>query len=97
MRAKEIRSLEDARQARVSEIRLCLDRAQIESGIAAALKEVLTLGRGGNCPVTVDYKQPDGLARVRFGQAWQVNPSDALLDQLRGTVGGEAVQLVYEA
>jgi len=44
----------------------------------------------------VDYKQPHGLARVRFGEVWQVNPSDALLDQLRGTVGGEAVQLVYD-
>jgi len=96
MRAKEIRSLEDARQARVSEIRLSLDRTQLESGIASALKDVLTLGRGGNCPVTVDYKQPHGLARVRFGEVWQVNPSDALLDQLRGTVGGEAVQLVYD-
>ena len=34
---------------------------------------------------------------MRLGGAWQVQPSGALLDELRIAVGNDAVDWVYEA
>ena len=95
LRAREIRSLEDARQSRVNEIRLRIHSEILDAGLRKLLKEALEGAQGGNCPITVDYSQPDGSARVRLGEHWRVHPSDALLERLRGTVGGEGVELVY--
>jgi len=96
MRAREIRSLEEARQARVSEVRLCVSSEQLDRGLRTLLKEALSSGRGGSCPVTLDYEQPRGRARIRLGESWRVHPSDELLERLRGTVGRDGVELVYE-
>ena len=52
---------------------------------------------GGQCPVVMEYVQPKGSVAVRLGGAWQVHPSDALLDELRIAVGSDAVDWVYEA
>ena len=96
MRAREIRSLEEARQARVSEVRLCVSSEQLDRGLRTLLKDALSSGRGGSCPVTLDYEQPRGRARIRLGESWRVHPSDELLERLRGTVGRDGVELVYE-
>ena len=52
---------------------------------------------GGQCPVVMEYVQPKGSVAVRLGGAWQVHPSDALLDELRIAVGNDAVDWVYES
>jgi len=51
---------------------------------------------GGKCPITLDYTQPKAAARIRLGERWRVNPSDELLEKLRSTVGGEAVEVIYD-
>lgn len=96
LRAREIRSLEEARQSRVNEIRLRIESGQLEPATRKLLREALSGARGGSCPVTVEYCQPKGRARVRLGADWRVLPSDDLLERLRGTVGGERVELIYE-
>ncbi len=96
MRCREMRSLEEARQARVSEVRLRVSDEQLDSGLRQLLKEALSSGVGGGCPVTVDYHQSQARARLRLGEAWRVNPSDELLERLRGTVGSDGVELIYE-
>ncbi len=96
MRAREIRSLEQARLSRVREIRLEVFDGGLDRKLRQLIKEALLTSSGGDCPVTVDYFQPKGSARVVLGDQWRVNPSDDLLERLRGTVGGEHVEIVYE-
>ena len=96
MRAREIRSLEQARSARVSEIRLEVDNTGLDRELRQLLKDALMTAGGGECPVTVDYSQPQGSARVRLGDQWRVHPSDDLLERLRGTVGGDHVEIIYD-
>ena len=96
MRAREIRSLEQARSARVSEIRLGVDNTGLNRELRQLLKDALMTAGGGECPVTVDYSQPQGSARVRLGDQWRVHPSDDLLERLRGTVGGDHVEIIYD-
>ena len=96
MRAREIRSLEQARLSRVREIRLEVFDGGLDQKLRKLIKEALLTSGGGDCPITVDYFQPKGSARVVLGDQWRVNPSDDLLERLRGTVGGEHVEIVYE-
>ncbi len=96
MRAREIRSLEQARSARVSEIRLEVDNTGMGRELRQLLKDALMTAGGGECPVTVDYSQPQGSARVRLGDQWRVHPSDDLLERLRGTGGGDHVEIIYD-
>ena len=96
MRVREIRSLEDARQGQVREIRLRVNYSELENGLKTALRNVLESDRGGTCPITLDYTQPKASALIRLGERWCVNPSDELLEKLRGTVGGEAVEVIYD-
>ena len=96
MRAREIRSLEQARLSRVSEIRLEVYNDGLDRELRQLIKDALLTAGGGDCPVTVDYFQPQGTARVILGDQWRVYPTDDLLERLRGTVGGEHVEIIYE-
>ncbi len=96
IRAREIRSLEEARQHRVRELRLHVNGDQFSENIRQLVRDTLRQSAGGECPVTLAYKQSRGQAHVRLGEAWKVQPSDGLLEALRGAVGAEAVELVYE-
>ena len=59
------------------------------------LERTLSASRGGACPVSVLYRQPRNLARIRLGPQWQVVPSDELLQELREFEGTERVFLQY--
>ena len=96
MRTREIRSLEEARRSRVSEIRLEVNNDRLDKGLRQLIKDALLTAGGGDCPVSIDYSQPQGTARVMLGEQWRVHPSDDLLERLRGTVGGEHVEIIYE-
>ena len=96
MRVREIRSLEDARQGQVREIRLRVNYSELENGLKLALRQVLEADGGGTCPITLDYNQPKASAIIRLGERWCVDPSDELLEKLRGAVGGEAVEVIYD-
>ncbi|BCX82637.1 DNA polymerase III subunit alpha [Methylomarinovum caldicuralii] len=61
----------------------------------ARLAAVLEKHKGGRCPLFIDYANAEARACLRLGQAWQVNPSDALLQELRRFWGAEAVALRY--
>ncbi|XNM78660.1 hypothetical protein ACLK19_01435 [Escherichia coli] len=38
----------------------------------------------------------DARARLRFGATWRVSPSDCLLNDLRGLIGSEQVELEFD-
>ena len=64
-------------------------------GSAIELKRAFS-AHAGDCPIVVEYKQSAGSAMVRFGDRWQIKPTDSLLDQLKELVGNDSVELVYE-
>ncbi|MCH1610513.1 MAG: DNA polymerase III subunit alpha [Luminiphilus sp.] len=97
MRTRTARSLEQARQAKVSQLRLRVASHRVDDHFNSLLASTLRTAVGGQCPVVMEYVQPKGSVAVRLGGAWQVHPSDALLDELRIAVGSDAVDWVYEA
>ena len=97
MRTKTARSLEQARQAKVSQLRVRVASHRVDDHFNTLLASTLRTAVGGQCPVVMEYVQPKGSVAVRLGGAWQVHPSDALLDELRIAVGSDAVDWVYEA
>ena len=97
MRTKTIRSLEQARKATVSQLRLRVPSHRVDERFNTLLANTLRSSVGGHCPVVMEYVQPRGSVAVRLGNAWQVHPSDALLEELRLAVGCDAVDWVYEA
>jgi len=96
IRARTIRSLEEARQSRVRELRLHVKSDALDNSTRGLIREALSAARGGACPVIMAYEQPKGRAHIRLGDNWCVQPSDGLLEALRGTVGAEGVELIYE-
>ena len=97
MRTKSVRSLEQARKAKVSQLRLRVTSHSVDEHFSTHLANTLRTAVGGQCPVVMEYSQPKGSVAVQLGGAWQVHPSDALLDELRIAVGNDAVDWVYEA
>ena len=95
MRARSVRSLLQARQDYVSELTIEISHDMVDDSMAARIERTLAGAGGGNCPVSLIYKQARNRARVRLGERWQVIPSDELLHELRECVGTERVLLLY--
>lgn len=95
MRAKEVRSLLDARQNYASELRIDVSEDMLCDNFSDRLESMLSGAAGGTCPVSLVYRQKHNLARVQLGKRWQVIPSDELIQSLRDCVGNERVSLQY--
>jgi DNA polymerase-3 subunit alpha len=96
LRARSVRSLEEARESRLKAIKLRLHDRQIDRRLIKQLETFLTGQDKGECPIVVEYAQPLAKVWLRLGDRWTVAPTDTLLDQLRGLVGNEQVELLYE-
>lgn len=97
MRADDVCWLEDARQNRLSAIRLRWQPSLLPQEACRELKQVLQPFVPGSCRLVVDYQLPGVQADVHLGEGWCVKPSDELLIQLRSAYGAESVSLVYRA
>ena len=95
MRAKEVRSLLDARQNYARELRIDVTQDMLCDSFSDRLEFMLSSAAGGTCPVSLVYRQQHNLARVQLGERWQVIPSDELIQSLRDCVGSERVSLQY--
>ncbi len=95
MRASCLRSLAEARQSKVSDLTIEVSAEKVNEQFADLLEKTLAGATGGSCPVSLIYRQPNNLARIRLGSRWQVVPSDELLQELREVVGAEKVALQY--
>ena len=49
----------------------------------------------GACPLTLDYTGSEARAMLQFGEAWQVDPTDNLIQALRDQFGRDNVFLHY--
>lgn len=95
MRADAVYPLAEARETKVSALRLRLRPSTVTSLQADELKHCLQRYTPGACRVVVDYQLPRVQGDVRLGDAWRVRPSDELLAHLRSLYGVDAVSLVY--
>ncbi|NEX21618.1 DNA polymerase III subunit alpha [Thiorhodococcus mannitoliphagus] len=101
LRADSIRTFEEARESSADHLQLVLDlsddRAHAEGGARlAALKEALAAFREGDTPVRLTYRRPGAEGELMLGNAWRIQPKDALLKRLRKLLGPAAVRVSYE-
>ncbi len=95
MRAKAVCSVQEARQQHASELQIEVGQDMLNSQFTEQLATTLAGASGGECPVSLLYRQSANQALVRLGAHWQVVPSDELLQGLRDTVGSDNVSLRY--
>ena len=95
LRATNLRSLLAARQSKVTDLTIEISAEHADEAFADFLEETLASAGGGNCPVSLIYRQSDNSARIRLGERWRVIPSDELLQELRNVVGSKGVVLQY--
>ncbi|WP_020506740.1 DNA polymerase III subunit alpha [Lamprocystis purpurea] len=101
LRADDLRTFEQARESQADHLALTLDLADPAahaSGLAlvAQVQAALEPFRGGDLRVVIDYRRPGVSGRLLCGEAWRVQPRDALLKQLRRLLGNEAVTVSYQ-
>jgi DNA polymerase III subunit alpha len=101
LRAEDLRTFEQAREAEAEHLTLTLDLADPQShrqGVALLdqIRSILEPYRGGGLRVLIDYRRPGAQGRLNCGDAWRVQPADALLKRLRRLLGNEAVTVSYQ-
>jgi DNA polymerase-3 subunit alpha len=101
IRADDVRTFEQARAAMADHLKLTLDlsdpAAQAEgSARFEALRAALAAFRDGDLPVRLRYRRPGAVGELVLGDAWRVEPTDALLKRLRQLLGVDGVTVVYE-
>ncbi len=93
--AERVLDLDTARNEYARRLVLSLDTGSFGNGLLDHLAAALAPYRQGKCPVWVDYRGVSARAEIVLGQDWRVQPSEALLRELRGLVGEEKVSMVY--
>ncbi len=100
--ARSIRTLEAARAELADHLLVRLDLSDPAKHAAGAehlhqLQEVLQPYRADDgLPLRVHYLRPGIEGRLRLGDAWRVEPADALLKRLRHLLGEDGVEVVYQ-
>ncbi|MEW5248741.1 DNA polymerase III subunit alpha [Microbulbifer discodermiae] len=98
MTVNSVATLNELRRERVSGLRLCLQGATAQSGLAKRLSACLqpyTAGPASACPVNLVVELNDARGSFRLPQQWLVEPSDQLVQSLRELLGRERVFLDY--
>ncbi len=98
LRAERVMTLDEARKRHAGRVVLRTARQAIDPGVVADLKTILGRHRNADgCSVAVDYSGAGATGCVLLGDAWRVDATDSLLDDLRNTFGEDAVVLDYGA
>jgi len=96
MMAREVIDISEAREKYARGLAISLTDRQIDDQLLNRLRQSLEPHRSGTIPVHLYYQREDARARLRFGAAWRVTPSDRLLLDLRTLVGAEQVELEFD-
>ena len=100
--ARSIRTLEAARAELADHLLVRLDLSDPAKHAAGAehlhqLQEAMEPYRiDDGLPLRVHYLRPGAEGRLRLGEAWRVEPTDALLKRLRHLLGDDGVEVVYQ-
>jgi DNA polymerase-3 subunit alpha len=93
--AREILTIDDARECYARQLKLRVDASAAGNGFVDHLEETLNPFRAGRIPITVEYHGQSARARLRFGDDWQIRPTDELLSRLRHLAGDHGVVVDY--
>jgi len=98
-RAEDVRTFEQARESQADHLALTLGASPgpvCDLDLVEQIKAILEPFRGGDSRILLDYQRAGVRARLLCGDAWRVQPRDALLKQLRRLLGNEAVSVCYQ-
>ncbi|WP_023639099.1 DNA polymerase III subunit alpha [Dickeya zeae] len=96
MTVRELMDISEAREKYARGLAISLTDRQIDDQLLNRLRQSLEPHRSGTIPVHLYYQRQDARARLRFGAAWRVTPTDVLLNDLRTLVGNEQVELEFD-
>ncbi|MGU0043048.1 hypothetical protein ACVXHA_09005 [Escherichia coli] len=90
MTAREVMDIDEARKKYARGLAISLTDRQIDDQL-----QPVSLGTPPlwTIPVHLCYQRADARARLRFGATWRVSPSDRSLNDFRGLIGSEQVEL----
>ncbi|MGH8533964.1 MAG: hypothetical protein ACREV1_14885, partial [Gammaproteobacteria bacterium] len=93
--AEKLLDLPQARAAYAKGLVVRIDAARFANGAIPDLQRLLETHRNGRCPVFIEYRGGEASGRLRLGDAWRVDLSDALLEKLRALFDGGQVNIDY--
>ncbi|WP_455916038.1 DNA polymerase III subunit alpha [Pantoea agglomerans] len=96
MTARDVMDIDEAREKYARGLAISLTDRQIDDQLLNRLRQSLEPHRSGTIPVHLYYQREDARAKLRFGAAWRVSPSDRLLNELRSLIGSEQVELEFD-
>ncbi|MGK2960337.1 MAG: DNA polymerase III subunit alpha [Candidatus Malihini olakiniferum] len=96
MMAREVMDISEAREKYVRGLAIYLTDRQINDQLLNHLRKSLEPHRSGAIPVHLYYQRENACARLRFGAAWRVTPTDVLLNDLRTLLGNNQVELEFD-
>ncbi|WP_338561304.1 DNA polymerase III subunit alpha [Erwinia sp. E_sp_B04_8] len=96
MTARDVMDIDEAREKYARGLAISLTDRQIDDQLLNRLRQSLEPYRSGTIPVHLYYQREDARAKLRFGAAWRVSPSDRLLNELRSLIGSEQVELEFD-
>lgn len=96
MTVRELMDISEAREKYARGLAISLSDRQIDDQLLNRLRSTLEPHRSGTIPVHLYYQREDARARLKFGVAWRITPTDTLLTDLRTLLGTEQVELEFD-
>ncbi len=93
--ADTIYDITEARQKFARRLEINLQENNGDHSIVHQLNQVLNPFREGSCPVWINYKRDDVMAKLALSDDWRVQPSDELIHRLDKLAGEDNVFVVY--
>ncbi len=95
MRAQEVRTVIDARQAMLKSLAIDLSGSTMTLATVDNLEQLLTPYKNGPCGIKVKYRNHGAEGEFTLSEEWAVQPEDELLHLLRDSFGAGNLQLLY--
>ena len=92
---ERIYTIEEAREHYARKLVISLFSSNAESDFVFKLKEVIEPFKHGACPVMVEYLREGARANLDFARDWAVNPTDELIQKLKGITSENSVRVEY--
>ncbi|MBQ0720874.1 MAG: DNA polymerase III subunit alpha [Gammaproteobacteria bacterium] len=95
MRAQQVRTLIEARQAMLKGLSIDLSGSTMTLATVDNLEQLLKPYNSGQCSVKVKYRCRGAEGEFALGEKWAIQPEDDLLHHLRDSFGAGNLQLLY--
>ncbi len=96
MIAHKVMDISEARKKYARSLAISLEERKINDHLLSCLRQSLKLYRSDATPVNLYYQRENARAKLCFGTAWRVMPTNRLLIELRTLVGSDQVELEFD-